>query len=78
MDMIFCDIGHGIGNLVHQAAYTYGCESRGIEMVGDRCDISKVYDDWFQLQHKLVSDRTGEVRTCYMYVIIIYSMLCIF
>jgi len=37
----FVDIGHGLGNLPLQAAYTIGCESRGLELVGDRCDISQ-------------------------------------
>lgn len=35
-DDIFVDIGHGVGNAVLQAAYTVGCESRGIEVVADR------------------------------------------
>ena len=39
-DEIFIDIGHGIGNTPCQAAYTIGCESRGIELVQDRYDIS--------------------------------------
>lgn len=32
----FVDIGHGIGNAVLQAAYTIGCEARGIEVCADR------------------------------------------
>jgi hypothetical protein len=32
----FVDIGHGIGTLVLQAAYTIGCDARGIELVEDR------------------------------------------
>eukprot|EP00523_Entomoneis_sp_CCMP467_P006756 CAMPEP_0168720774 /NCGR_PEP_ID=MMETSP0724-20121128/1739_1 /TAXON_ID=265536 /ORGANISM="Amphiprora sp., Strain CCMP467" /LENGTH=566 /DNA_ID=CAMNT_0008767393 /DNA_START=1343 /DNA_END=3040 /DNA_ORIENTATION=+ len=33
---IFIDVGHGIGNTVLQAAYTIGCEARGIEVTSDR------------------------------------------
>ena len=33
---IFLDVGHGIGNACLQAAYTVGCEARGIEVVQDR------------------------------------------
>ena len=28
---VFLDIGHGLGNTCLQAAYTIGCEARGIE-----------------------------------------------
>jgi len=28
---LFLDIGHGIGNTCLQAAYTIGCDARGIE-----------------------------------------------
>ena len=37
---IFIDLGHGIGMPSLQAAYTRGCEARGIESVGDRYLIS--------------------------------------
>lgn len=37
---VFIDVGHGIGNAVLQAAFTIGCESRGIEVVPDRCQIA--------------------------------------
>lgn len=37
---IFLDVGHGIGNSCLQAAYCTGCESRGIEVVKDRFNIS--------------------------------------
>jgi len=33
---VFIDIGHGIGSAVLQAAFTRGCESRGIELMEDR------------------------------------------
>jgi hypothetical protein len=37
-DDIYLDIGHGIGNSCFQAAYTRGCEARGIEIVQSRHD----------------------------------------
>ena len=61
MGKVFCDIGHGVGNLPLQAAFTYGCESRGIEMVGDRHDIAECLVDFFKRQHQLISDQEGEV-----------------
>ena len=35
-DSTFIDFGHGIGNTCLQAAYTIGCESKGIELVDAR------------------------------------------
>lgn len=60
---VFCDIGHGIGNLPIQAALTRGCESRGIEMVGDRHAIALCLNEFYHDQHKLISDQEGEVRS---------------
>ncbi|GAX25621.1 hypothetical protein FisN_28Hh100 [Fistulifera solaris] len=37
---VFMDIGHGIGNNVLQAAYTFGCKSRGLELVEDRNTVA--------------------------------------
>ena len=42
-DMVYVDIGHGIGNTCMQAAFTVGCESRGIELVDDRNHIAKSF-----------------------------------
>ena len=58
---VFVDVGHGIGNLPIQAAFTRGCESRGIEMVGDRHDIAMCLDEFYQNQHQLISDHEGKV-----------------
>jgi Histone methylation protein DOT1 len=38
---MFVDIGHGVGIVALQAAYTIGCESRGIEVVGARNVIAE-------------------------------------
>ena len=37
---VFLDIGHGVGNTCLQASYCTGCESRGIEIIKDRYDVS--------------------------------------
>ncbi|KAL7574996.1 hypothetical protein ACA910_010814 [Epithemia clementina (nom. ined.)] len=42
---IFIDLGHGIGNAVLQAAFTIGCDSRGIEVVEDRHIFSLAFQD---------------------------------
>jgi hypothetical protein len=40
---VFVDFGAGLGNTVVQAAYTFGCKSKGIEMVENRHSTSLVY-----------------------------------
>lgn len=44
-DEIFVDIGHGAGNAVLQAALTVGCESRGIEVVPERCRVPELFEE---------------------------------
>jgi hypothetical protein len=44
-DDVFLDIGHGIGNTCIQAAFTAGCEARGIEVVYGRNSIAEVFRD---------------------------------
>jgi hypothetical protein len=44
-DDVFLDIGHGIGNTCMQAAFTVGCEARGIEVVYGRNSIAEVFRD---------------------------------
>jgi Histone methylation protein DOT1 len=53
----FVDIGHGLGNAVLQAAYTIGCESRGIEIVDERFLLSEVLRD--QLETVIGSMSSG-------------------
>ena len=40
---VFLDIGHGIGNTCIQAAFTTGCDSKGIEVVQSRHDVAIAY-----------------------------------
>ena len=49
-DDVFLDIGHGIGNTCIQAAYTVGCEARGIEVVFGRNSVAEVFRDNLQAQ----------------------------
>ena len=51
-DDVFLDIGHGIGNSCFQAAYTTGCDARGIEVVKDRNDVALVFKDLLEIKHK--------------------------
>ena len=38
---VFCDLGHGAAHLVLQAAFTTGCESRGIELMEARHSVAE-------------------------------------
>lgn len=51
-DDIFLDIGHGIGNTCLQAAFTAGCEARGIEVVYGRNSVAEVFRDHMYNQSK--------------------------
>jgi hypothetical protein len=51
-DDVFLDIGHGIGNTCIQAAFTVGCEARGIEVVFGRHSVAEVFRDNLDAQHK--------------------------
>jgi hypothetical protein len=45
---VICDLGHGIGNLIIQAAYTIGCECRGIELISARHSVAEALLDHFK------------------------------
>ncbi len=53
---IFIDIGHGIGNALLQAAYTMGCESRGIEVVDSRNFLAMRFSQNLNEQRKLLHE----------------------
>jgi hypothetical protein len=48
---VFLDIGHGIGNTCIQAAFTVGCEARGIEVVYGRNSVGEVFRDNLVVQN---------------------------
>ena len=58
---VFVDFGHGIGNTCLQAAYTVGCEARGIEVVLDRHRIAELFRDDMHGQNMLKLKRDGIV-----------------
>jgi hypothetical protein len=64
----FLDIGHGIGTLVLQAAYTIGCEARGIEVVEDRNALARALLVDLEHQrlkfHQLRDGRSMKVGMC--------------
>jgi SAM-dependent methyltransferase len=49
---VFLDIGHGIGNTCLQAAFTVGCEARGIEVVYGRNSVAEVFRDNLMAQNE--------------------------
>lgn len=49
----FADIGHGIGSVAIQAAYTIGCKARGIELVPSRHLVAKTFLVKFEQQLQL-------------------------
>jgi len=60
---IFIDIGHGIGNATLQAAYTRGCESRGIEIMEDRNLIAEQFKvKLADIKHLHHVERDGDIR----------------
>jgi Histone methylation protein DOT1 len=64
MDDVFLDIGHGIGNTCMHAAFTVGCEARGIEVVYSRNFIATAFRDNLVGQHRQLgpSRIAGEVK----------------
>lgn len=57
---VFIDIGHGIGSLVLQAAYTIGCQGRGIEVVEDRNFLATLfYNELEEQRIQLHENRDG-------------------
>jgi len=60
---IFLDIGHGLGNAVLQAAFTVGCEARGLEVVPERCRIADQYHKTLHdIASKLNIDNYGKIE----------------
>jgi Histone methylation protein DOT1 len=45
---VFCDLGHGAAHLVLQAAFTTGCESRGIELMKFRHSVAESLLEYMQ------------------------------
>jgi hypothetical protein len=58
---VFLDIGHGIGLLCLQAAYTAGCQARGIELVFGRHAVAQVFCESLKCQNEQHPDRPAGV-----------------
>jgi hypothetical protein len=58
-DHVLVDLGHGIGNSCLQAAYSFGCEARGLECHKGRNDVSKVLSLKFQDAADIHKTRDG-------------------
>lgn len=65
---VFIDIGHGIGSVVLQAAFTRGCDSRGIELKQKRNSLATKINVDLQRQILLTEEKQNienrNVRTC--------------
>jgi cyclopropane fatty-acyl-phospholipid synthase-like methyltransferase len=63
---LFLDFGHGVGNACLQAAYTVGCNARGIEVVSDRHIVACRYKEEMSKLHnrmQIVSRKQRRVLT---------------
>lgn len=61
-EQIFVDLGSGVGNVVLQAALEVGCESWGIEMMPNPCDLAELQAKEFPARAKLWGLNVGAVR----------------
>ena len=61
-EMVFVDLGSGVGNVVLQAALEVGCESWGIEMMKNPCDLADLQAKEFPGRARLWALNSGEVN----------------
>ena len=67
-EMVFVDLGSGVGNIVLQAALEIGCESWGIEMMKNPCELADLQAQEFPGRHlpvkmsKLPGARHGSIN----------------
>lgn len=59
---VFIDLGSGVGNVVLQAALEVGCESWGVEMMKNPCDLAEVQAREFPDRTKLWGIACGSVN----------------
>lgn len=58
---VFVDLGSGVGNVVLQAALDVGCESWGIEMMPNACELAEQQAKEFAARTRLWGLSTGKV-----------------
>ncbi|KAK3302303.1 histone H3-K79 methyltransferase-like protein [Chaetomium strumarium] len=61
-DMVFVDLGSGVGNVVLQAALERGCESWGCEMMENACNLAEAQKKEFTARCRLWGIAPGEVH----------------
>ncbi|CAK3807771.1 Histone-lysine N-methyltransferase, H3 lysine-79 specific [Lecanosticta acicola] len=61
-EQVFVDLGSGVGNVVLQAALEVGCESWGIEMMKNPCDLAELQAKEFPARTRLWGLSAGEVN----------------
>ncbi|SMR58979.1 unnamed protein product [Zymoseptoria tritici ST99CH_1E4] len=59
---VFVDLGSGVGNVVLQAALEIGCESWGIEMMDNPCELAALQAREFPARTRLWGLSVGEVH----------------
>ena len=59
---VFVDLGSGVGNVVLQAALEVGCESWGIEMMKNPCDLAELQAKEFPGRTRLWGIDVGKVN----------------
>ncbi|KAK4200444.1 histone methylation protein DOT1-domain-containing protein [Triangularia verruculosa] len=60
-DMVFVDLGSGVGNVVLQAALEVGCESWGCEMMENACNLADAQKKEFAARCRLWGIAPGKV-----------------
>ena len=61
-EQVIVDLGSGVGNVVLQAALEIGCESWGIEMMKNPCDLADLQAKEFPGRSRLWGINVGAVR----------------
>jgi len=61
-DMVFVDLGSGVGNVTLQAALERGCESWGCEMMENACNLADAQEKEFLVRCRLWGLAPGKVR----------------
>jgi len=61
-DMVFVDLGSGVGNVVLQAALETGCESWGCEMMENACNLAEAQQREFSARCRLWGIKPGRVH----------------
>lgn len=61
-NQVFIDLGSGVGNVVLQAALEVGCESYGIEMMPNPCDLAELQAAEFAARTQLWGLDVGAVK----------------